>query len=205
MKRLCPNTELPGPFRDRLRHTIKGYMFAIAFVLTLLAARCPAAVSRLVPPIVVDAIDGVVTCRLGAHVSKKGLEAVSPFIANQNSGPAVRSKCFVIWIKTAPFHTCPSSVFDRPLMFQLSARCPSALVSVAAATPRIAFDDVINVDHPIFSAFASAEPSGAPGKSPGVFDEGQPTKLFANHVRNSVSHNTSGTVRVWDHHTRRKS
>ena len=78
-----------------------------AGVVGLLFARCPAAVARLVVPIVIDALQRVLWRGLVAHIGVKVFK-LAPAFADANAAPSVPLKVLMLWIIAPMKHRIPS-------------------------------------------------------------------------------------------------
>jgi hypothetical protein len=77
--------------------------------------RGPSTVARLVIPVVVDAIDRVLTRRFRTHVSVEGREVIQPTVANPDSSAAVIGPLRGSRVQATALHRIPRSVFGRLL------------------------------------------------------------------------------------------
>lgn len=84
----------------------------VAPVVPLLKRGSPADVARLVVPVVVDAIDRVLTGRTRTDVLKERLKRLAPFVTYTNTATAVVLVAGGVWIAAAVFHQRPDSVLS---------------------------------------------------------------------------------------------
>jgi hypothetical protein len=83
----------------------------------------PAAVSRLIATIDIDAVDRVPRRRTWPHVSQESFKALQPSVTHTNAATTVIGKAFVVGIAATSLHPHPGSVFGAaPHAVRSSAR-----------------------------------------------------------------------------------
>lgn len=80
-------------------------------VIVLLRASSPAAIPRLIVPIVIDSINRHRCIRSAPDISKKRGKAATPFLTHSNSTGAVILVGLHSWIKAAFFYLVPCAIF----------------------------------------------------------------------------------------------
>lgn len=100
------------------------------FVLCLFFSCCPAAITRLVMPIVIDSFNCKISTRTRTHIAQKCFKAIIPSLTNCNSPATIIRKILVLRIKTALPHLLPNVVFRS---FRSSVSIPNC-VAIAATT-----------------------------------------------------------------------
>lgn len=121
-----------GNLAHRMWHTTQDIMRDIALVVVLFASRGPLTITRVVPIVVVNALNGVALGWPLAHIFKKAFKRL-PSFAQLNSSASI------VWQRgvTAGFHACPYAVGVAPaeaMRRKLSgARCGSLLAKPATA------------------------------------------------------------------------
>jgi hypothetical protein len=96
----------------------------------LFAPGSPAAISRLIVAIIVDAIDGMLRGRLAPHIGNEILVTIAPAITNCDAPATVVLKILVPLVVAAGPHVFPTAILSgRALPF-----CVSVTGDAASAT-----------------------------------------------------------------------
>jgi hypothetical protein len=106
---LVRNAANQGPIANTLGFAVNRDIFGVALIVRLLMSCCPAAVSRLVIPVNVDAVNGA-AIRGKAHVFHKILKAVKPSVAHGDSASSVIGIVPVDGIEASSLHFTPNAV-----------------------------------------------------------------------------------------------
>jgi hypothetical protein len=131
----------------------------------LFLRRSPFAVSGFIVPIIVNAVNGMLSRWPSSHISQKILKALLPLGANSDPAPAVPVIALVLRVTAAIIHRNPSAVLGSPYRPRfpvnarqnrsgcrdLSSKAPTALHVLSLQIGRCGIDD--------FSANADTEPA----------------------------------------------
>ncbi len=109
------DSEFVCPCSDTHELPVEGEQFCSIGVSHLLLSRRPAAVARLVVPVVVDPVDLMFLRRTWPHVGKEVLERVHPTVANRDATATVAAPSFVIRVFASTFKASPDGIF-APLL-----------------------------------------------------------------------------------------
>jgi hypothetical protein len=102
-----------GPLRDSEGFSAKGDSVTDSPVVLLLGTRCPSAVIRRIPFIVVDAIERVFRAWTFPNICEEVLEGIRPSIAYHNTAIVIVGLVFcAIWRATTA-HSMPRFIFWR--------------------------------------------------------------------------------------------
>ena len=146
------DSEPACPFSQSVGFSVIGKQSRFSRVLPLLQFCGPAAISRLVIAVIVNAINCCFRKRLWSHVSKERIEAGSPFLANCDASFPVQVLVFVVRVAT-PFHFTPRCVLWR------IAHSARTCTVAPARLDRLPFK--ISPSHgSCFPALALAQPTG---------------------------------------------
>lgn len=131
-----------------------------ATIESLFASGCPSAISRLVIPIDINAVDGR-TSRSFSHVIKEVLE-LHPSLTERNTAPTVILKSAQRWIKTPITHVIPRSICSCALgttvMAVFSRHFLHTFLLQAATALRVAATKMIAWYNRFFAAVTAAKP-----------------------------------------------
>lgn len=99
-------------------HNTKAYAVyfnkdVISFISGLFRWRCPAAISRFVIAIIVNAIDGMLRRRPRSHVGVEVFKTFEPSLADVDAASPVYRKFLVLWIVAFIMQSRPSRVLGR--------------------------------------------------------------------------------------------
>lgn len=148
--------KLSRPFRDAERSAFEGNVTIATRVLRLLSTRGPAAVSRLVVPVVIDAFQCAATwCR--SHVLNEIQARRAPAVANRDASAAPHSKSCSVRVVAAPLHLLPSTSFCR---FVKAVLNPGRSLQTTA-TLRVSTAKTLRIHQVLVSARAPATPNGS--------------------------------------------
>lgn len=156
-------------------------------VAPLLFSRGPAAVSRLVVPIVVYALKRPLWRAL-AHVGQKPSEAISPRGAYRNAASAIVLELNNVGVEASPLHCRPHAIHRRPARSVSGRPCGYFRSHLAATTFGSAATQIIQDCDVRFPAIAQAFPITMP-------------PVAANELkRDKVSEPLTGNVASFGHH-----
>lgn len=124
----------------------------------LLCVGSPSAIPRLVIPVIVNAINGMLGRRLWTHISIKVRKGGLPSFANGNPATAPKLKIFPVFVITPPKHSDPSSVLRRVGHAVNSEKVFGVVYGQAAARPTKAFAQVVPWNLPDGPAVAKTLP-----------------------------------------------
>ena len=108
---------------------IDSFSFTVSPVMSLLLARCPAAIPRFIVAVYVNAINGVLWGRLTAHVGEKCGVVIAPLVANRYPATAVILPFDIIGGEAPLFYSAPCSIFR--------SKCPNSGFSVGCLRLRL--------------------------------------------------------------------
>ena len=128
----------------------------------LFAPRCPAAISRFVIAVWVDAIKRQ-SVWLFTHVSEKGCERIEPSFANRDALSAVLLKLWNIRVETPRFHVSPTHIGRRyppsPTMIMFQRPCEEKIKLVTSAACCLSFSQTVASNNEFNSTVAKTQPA----------------------------------------------
>ena len=167
------------PLRQRSHLTAPLDFRHCAPVSRLLNLRGPAAVSRCIRPVVVDAVQRR-SWRRFTHVSKEVFEHAPPLADSDSASPVVREEFRVLVLTSLP-HAAPN-VMHRRLGFPV-AQGRRVVLLVAAARLRPSIHQVCAMAFDNGSAVAPASPDGpAATTASRVFEDGKSLKSLPSEI-----------------------
>lgn len=200
---ISTQSEVSKPLGQRLRDALDLDPTVGPKVVVLLEQRGPAAVCRLVVPVVIDAVDREVR-PLGppsrgsqSHVGEEIVEDI-PALADMDASTAVIFPVLVLGVGAPVPHLAPRVVLSRQASISAVAVAESErgsvrstpVYAVAPARLRPPTFEHGGVDLPLFAAFASADPLGARDRTS---NDGPSAEPLAYQV--DQSHRSSGSKR----------
>lgn len=164
---------------------------ARALVAVLLVPRRPSAVTRLVVPIVILAVDRVFGRRAEPHVGQEVLEGVQPPVADANAAATVVLERRVVGVGTTRLHFRPHLVLGRaPVVVatttMLEIPLPHNIVLMASATESGSAAKVVAINGSACSAVATTQPECSGGlRVADVVQHQQPSESLPGQVLES--------------------
>ena len=145
-------------------------------VACLLSARGPSTVSRLIIPIVFDALNRMTRGWSGSHVLVKGSKTFPPRITNDNTSIAIQMRRFSVAMATR-YHRIPDIIFRRVTLTMCLSSLAGCLRAEAAATSSFTMRQGPRADTGHISARTSAVHKRDTKKLVRVARYGQSVKL----------------------------
>ncbi len=110
-QRLQRDAVFARPFAQRLRNALEGHESSDPTIGLLFSLRGPAAISRLIVFVVVDAFDRCVRWSR-SHICVEQFERVFPAVAHRDAAASVVSKLFNVGIEAAALGSLPTLIFS---------------------------------------------------------------------------------------------
>lgn len=151
--------EIAFPLGDGLHATVEADDVIHPSVVGLIEATRPSAVSRLVVPVHVDALNRM-AARARPHINQERGEAVPPTVAHRNPTPAVVLEGSRIWVEASRFGGAPRPIFARVGVAVLRGLLSADLIVEAPATSRVPIAKVAANHGHLGSADTPTAPSG---------------------------------------------
>lgn len=159
-----------------------GQASASSLVLTLLEGCRPSAIVGSIGTVIVDTLDRQSRRRF-AHILNKGLETITPALANRDAAAAVVLKSLVVRIETSLLHRRPAFEGARAAASMRASESAKLFSMEAFAANDLSADESVPANDLFGSAVAAAKPA-----SPSVFihvreaDHGQPPEALTSDV-----------------------
>lgn len=192
----CPwlNADSVRPLFDAQRFPAilnKHKWLFFATVVCLFCSCSPSAVSGLIIPVVVDAVNGIIKAGAFPHIVAECLERIKPAIAYRYSTFPVAVKASCKWAKASVFHRLPRFVSHPVVATVRNAPFPRNIKGEASATSASVANRLISQIGACSKAFSSARASTSPNDevscvSPRERNDGQPAECLPCEVKNSV-------------------
>ena len=166
--------------RTKLLNRFSSIGSTSAAIAQLLFHRSPSAISRLIIPVIVYAIYGMLLGWTSAHISIKVRE-IQPSCANANSSSSVMFESIVIPITAPSAHGNPNSILrQKPTTMTKKRRVLSATLP---ASLRTSTNQLRTNTDCLATAITNTEPASFPRCTIlSTFNDGQLTKSFPNKI-----------------------